>query len=376
MTSSFDTRTDAKAGLLRRDMLKYALAATAVGTAGASLPSRALAQGAQVNGLMVGPLVAGDLRGILEKGTGAKVNEGAFLSSTDNIAKLLAPGGTGRHDLMIGVSEFSRAPAMGRKAGDEKIKAYDLALVPNLADLSPDVQADLVTRDGKTYMIPVLWGYDSVLYNKDVVPENDPETQSWGLQFSEKYAGRIAWFDVPHQMLMTAGLHLGHEAPEKADAKELDEFGRFLISKKKLVRTMYTSFAQAVNLMASGEVVVMYGWIPHREALQKQGRNVTNNWPSDGLLVWSHGAFIPKDAPNADLAMRTVNTMLSPEYGAALSRQTGYISSSLKAASILSADERKKYGYDVRQQGIKTYGLKYPTDLNRWVEVWNKVKSA
>ncbi|MFO1190239.1 MAG: extracellular solute-binding protein [Alphaproteobacteria bacterium] len=376
MTHTVDSPASEHSGLSRRDILKYSLGLAAAGAASGALPRIGLAQGAQINGLMVGPLVAGPLRDILEKGAGAKVNEGNFLSSTDNIAKLLAPGGTSRHDIMMGVSEFSRAPILGPKSGDEKVKAYNMALVPNFKDLSPNVTDDVVNRDSKVWLIPIDWGYDSVLYNKDVVPENDPVTQSWGLQFSEKYAGRIAWFDVPHQMLMTAGLHLGHKAPETADAKDLDEFGRFLISKKKLVRTMYTSFAQAVNLMSSGEVVVMYGWIPHREALQKQGRNITNNWPSEGLLVWSHGAFIPKDAPNADAAMRLVNTMLTGEYGAALSRETGYLGATTTAEALLSADEKKKYGYDVRQRGIKTYGLKYPTDLNRWVEVWNKVKSA
>lgn len=363
----------AGSGLSRRELLKLSLMAAA---GGAALPRFALAQGVQINGLLVGPLVAGPLRGILEKGAGAKVNEGSMLSSTDNIAKLLAPGGTSRYDVMIGVSEFSRIPILGPKSGDEKVKAYNMALVPNAKNLSVLVQHDVVTRDGKTWLIPTNWGYDSVLYNKDVVPENDLVTQSWGLLFSEKYAGRIAWFDAPHQMLMVAALYLGHKAPETADRKDLGEFAKFLISKKKLVRTMWTSFAQAVNMMASGEVVAMYTWIPIREALQKQGRNITNNWPSEGLLVWSHGAYIPKDAPNAEAAMRMVNTMLSAEYGATLSRETGYLATTTSAENLLSAEEKKKYGYDVRQRGIKTYGLKYPTDLNQWVEVWNKVKSA
>ena len=358
--------------LSRRDILKQYIAGVAL----TSLPILAIGQSKEINGLLVPPLVSGPLRSLLEKGAGTKVNEGSFLSSTDNIAKLLAPGGTSRHDLMVGVSEFSRAPILGLKLGDEKVKAYNIPLISNFKDLSSNVNTDVVIRDGQVWLIPVSWGYDSVIYNKNAVPENDALTQSWGLQFAEKYAGRIAWFDVPHQMLMTAGLHLGHKAPEKADFKELDEFGRFLISKKKLIRTMYTTFAQGLNLMASGEVDVMYGWIPHREALQKQGLNVTNNWPSEGLLVWSHGAYIPKDSSNSESAMRLVNTMLTGEYGAALSRETGYLGVTNAAESLLTAAEKKKYGYDVKQRGLKTYGLKYPAELNRWVEVWNKVKSA
>ena len=71
-----------------------------------------------------------------------------------------------------------------------------------------------------------------------------------------------------------------------------------------------------------------------------------------------------------------VNAMLTAEYGAALTRETGYLSGSTAAEQVLSAEEKKAAGYDVRPRGIKTYGLKWPTDLSRWVEAWGKVKSA
>jgi spermidine/putrescine-binding protein len=349
-----------------------------MGAAGATAlaPGMAAAQEKSIDGLMVNAVMGGPLRALVEGPTGVKVKDGPFVSSTDNVAKLMAPGGGTRYDLFIGVSEFSKAPAIGESSGKERVLAYDPAKVPNLKNLSDIAKADLVVRDGKTYLVPVYWGYDMTLYNKDHVPENDPETQSWGLLFSDKYAGRIAWFDVPHQMIMVAGLHLGMKEPEKATASDLAEITKFLIAKKKNVRTMWTTFAQAVNLLASGEVVVSYGWIPLRVTLQRRGFNITNNWPSDGLLVWSHGAFIPKDSRKGDDAQAVVNAMLSPEYGAALTRETGYLRGSTAAEALLSADEKKAAGYDIRQRGIKTYGLKWPSDLSRWVEAWGKVKSA
>lgn len=356
----------------RRSVLQV-LGAAGVAAAG---PTSAWAQQKSIDGLMVNAILGGPLRGIIEGPTGVKVNDGPFVSSTDNVAKLMAPGGGTRYDLLIGVSEFSKAPVLGESAGKERVQAYDPAKVPNLKNLSEIARADLVERGGKTYLVPVYWGYDMTLYNKDHVPENDPLTQSWGLLFADKYAGRIAWYDVPHQMIMVAGLHMGLKEPEKATASDLAEITKFLIAKKKNVRTIWTTFAQAVNLLASGEVVVSYGWIPIRVALQKRGFNITNNWPSDGLLVWSHGAYIPKDSRKGDEAQAVVNAMLTAEYGAALTRETGYLSGSTAAEQVLSADEKKAAGYDVRQRGIRTYGLKWPTDLSRWVEAWGKVKSA
>lgn len=360
------------AGWSRRSVLQ---AMSAVGAASLA-PASAHAQQKSIDGLMVNAVMGGPLRGIIEGATGVKVNDGPFVSSTDNVAKLMAPGGGTRYDLLIGVSEFSKAPVLGESAGKERALAYDGAKIANVKNLSAIAKTDLVERDGKTYLVPVYWGYDMTLFNKDHVPEDDPLTQSWGLLFADKYAGRIAWYDVPHQMIMVAGLHMGMKEPEKASASDLAEITRFLISKKKNVRTIWTTFAQAVNLLASGEVVVSYGWIPIRVALQRRNFNITNNWPSDGLLVWSHGAYIPKDSRKGDDAQAVVNAMLSPEYGVALTRETGYLSASTEAEKLLSADEKKAAGYDVRERGIKTYGLKWPTDLSRWVEAWGKVKSA
>lgn len=362
------------AGLSRREMLATggaALAALASGS-GATFAQG----GASIDALMVNSIIGGKLREIIEGKSGVKVADGPFVSSTDTIAKLLSPGGATRYDLLMSVSEFTRAPAMGSGPGQEKVIPFDPALVPNARNLTPIGRDDILERDGKIYLQPIYWGYDMVIYNQDHVPDNDPLTQSWGLLFADKYAGRIAWFDAPHQMMMGAALHLGLKEPEKADRHDLAEITKFLISKKKNVRTMWTSPAQAISLMASGEVVVTYGFIPVRDALRRQGLKVTNNWPSESLLVWSHSAYVAKSSPKAAAAQAVVNAFLTPEYGAALTRETGYLSVVKGAEELLTPEERKASGYDVRERGLKTYGLKFPPELARWVEAWGKVKSA
>ena len=60
--------------------------------------------------------------------------------------------------------------------------------------------------------------------------------------------------------------------------------------------------------MSSGEVWAMYGWIAMRRVLQSQNINVTNNWPSDGLLFGtSLGLF--KGPPNAAASERIINAI-------------------------------------------------------------------
>ena len=82
--------------------------------------------------------------------------------------------------MMISLTQFVKGPALGANDGDERLRALDMSNIPNAANLMPLFQQDIVSRAGKTYMVPIVWGYDSVIYNADQIPTDDPLTQSWG----------------------------------------------------------------------------------------------------------------------------------------------------------------------------------------------------
>ena len=238
---------------------------------------------------------------IMERKTGIQVEHMPYVSPTDSVAKLFAPGGTGRYDFMVTNLFFVRTPLMGQKAGDERLRAYDMSKLPNAADMLALFKPNVQIRDGRTYMIPVYWGYDAPVFRTDNIPEGQPATQSWGVLFDDKYAGRVALRDDAYQSIMVTALSLGHKEPTTMSRSELDDVKKFLISKKKNFRALWTKFGEAVNLMSSGEVWAMYGWMPMRAALQREGVPVTNARPKEGLLFWNHAAFIPKDTRKAEI---------------------------------------------------------------------------
>jgi spermidine/putrescine-binding protein len=219
-----------------------------------------------------------------------------------------------------------------------------------------------------------MWGYDTVIYNTSVVPA--AEATTWGLLFDDKYAGRIAWFDTAHQMIMAAGLFLGKTKPETMTTAELNEVAKFLISKKKNVRTFWSSFAQGANLMASGEVAITFGTIPMRTGLTKQGVPVATCWCKEGVLSFVQPAYIPKDSNNQQAAHAMINAMLGQAYSSQLTTVSGYLSASKLAAVSLSAQERATLGYGVLDGSTKNYPLVMPPNLQQWLEVWARVKSA
>jgi spermidine/putrescine transport system substrate-binding protein len=315
------------------------------------------------------------LKPVVEKASDTTLENLPFVSSTDSLAKLLAPGGTSRYDFLVFTTQFARAPLMGEKAGAEKIQPLDFSLIPNAGKLLPGfVKDDVVERNGKPYMVPIFWGYDSVLYNAaKVAPE---EADTWALIFDDKYAGRIAWRDDALGMFLAAGLYLGIADPAAMSDADIKEVARFLTAKKKNVRTMWSKFAEAVNLISSGEVNAMYGLIPMRPALSKQGIKAASSFPKEGLIVWTQSAFIAKDAPNPKVAHRVINALISKDYGEKAMLETQYPSASAEAAAVLSPEQRRSLGVVVFERGVKTYMLKFPARMDNWLEAWNTIKAA
>jgi spermidine/putrescine transport system substrate-binding protein len=376
MTKQNLTYRDGKAsagGITRRRALQIG----ATGAAAAMLPDVVKAQApVTLDVILPNVLVQGKLKEIIEQEAKVKINDLPFQSTPDSVSRVLAPGGTSRYNVVLAQTDYSRVPMLGSKAGDEKAAAYEMTKMPNAIDMADVFKNDMVTRDGKVYGIPIIMGYDSVLFNRGEVPEKDEYTQSWGMIFGDKYAGRIAWFDAPHHMLMAAGLYLGKKEPEKMTKDEINEVGRFLISQKKNVRTFFTSFAQCASLLTSGEVVAAYGPIPVRQGLQQKGVNVTNAWCKEGILSFIAALYIPKDSANQDKSHAFVNTILGPDYIDQMTPFSGYLGANKKAGASLTKEQRLAAGFGIYTGETKHYPLRLPAIMPTWVEVWSRVKSA
>jgi spermidine/putrescine transport system substrate-binding protein len=362
-------------GLDRRSLLGQGAAALGLIAAGAWAPRIARGQDGRLFVLMPPSPLEPRLRDMIQERLGLTIEAAPYTSPTDNMAKLLAPGG-GEYDVMVTLTDFVR-PALGDALGRELLLPLDPALVPNLQHVIPLFADDVLRKDGVPYTAPFYWGYDSVLFNRAEVPEDDELTQSWGILFDDRYAGRVAIRDNAHQSLLITALHMGHENPLAMDRADLDEVTAYLISKKGNFRTLWTQFAQAVGLMSSGEVVAMYGWILMRTTLQGQGFDVTNNWPREGLLWWGQAAFVPAQSRSPEQAQAFIDYLLSAEYGHAMTQVTGGIlSASALAREAFTEEERSALGYDIMERGLSLFRLGLPERLDLWLEAWTRFKNA
>jgi hypothetical protein len=68
------------------------------------------AQQKAISAVLPGVILTDGTRDIIDKATGTKVENVPYVSPTDTVAKLLAPGGTSRYDLMISNTFFVKGP--------------------------------------------------------------------------------------------------------------------------------------------------------------------------------------------------------------------------------------------------------------------------
>jgi putative spermidine/putrescine transport system substrate-binding protein len=193
-------------------------------------------------------------------------------------------------------------------------------------------------------MVPVVYNYDSIGYNPDVV--STEEANSWTAIFDKKWKGKSGINTDPLIALGQAILamnSLGLSAvknPGNASKKEIDEAMKFLIAKKKdgQFRALWGDFGELVNLLASGEMVVCDAWQPAVMAVKAQGKSCKYAVPKEGYRAWAIGPSLITGSPNKEAVVAYADYWLSGQPGITVSEQ-GYYSPTTTIQSVFPADK-------------------------------------
>ena len=101
-----------------------------------------------------------------------------------------------------------------------------------------------------------------------------------GALFDERYKGKFAWFD-DLGMIVTTGLYLGVKDPWNQTSAELKKTQQFLISKKHLVRLIWSSETNLWAAFGSGDVWIAYAWPNDWVQMKKKGLPVVYMHPKE-----------------------------------------------------------------------------------------------
>ncbi|HZP78557.1 MAG TPA: extracellular solute-binding protein [Pseudolabrys sp.] len=305
---------------------------------------------------------------VFEKEKEAKVVRACWVSNLSTLTKL-ATGGTADWDV-VAVHHAFLYPVIRRGL----LRPLDMKQLPNASHLFPYFKdAPFAVNEGKTYGMPYVWTYDSVVYNADHIDHVD----SWGVLFDEKYAGKVALRDDAQNAIQVAALYLGHKDPSVLSSDDLKEIKTFLISKKKLFRKLWTGYAEAMTLLRSSEVWALSGWRPMWWALAKEGMNMKYAIPKEKGIGAIHYYVISKDTKLVPTSYAFIDWTLGSYWGAAVGKDQGYNGTSDLLLKDLSPDLQKELGYDRLADILKNVQfLDYPLNLGEWTQTWTEVKAA
>jgi putative spermidine/putrescine transport system substrate-binding protein len=347
-------------GLSRRSALKAGAAAAAMAVGGGTpfLNSRrAYAAASNISsetlrtiGLSV--TVQERILADFKAASGVGSTSGTAATFPDAQTKILS--GSKDYDCWETIGE--RLPAVVQTNNVEAIPAASIKNWSNIrdtftkADPKWDRKAQIVGQiwqddsEKSLWMVPVVYNYDSIGYNPDVVTADEANT--WTAIFDNKWKGKSGLNTDPlialGQAIMamnTLGLSQVKN-PGNASKAEITEAMKFLISKKKggQFRALWGDFGELVNLMASGEMVVCDAWQPAVMAVKAQGKPCKYAVPKEGYRAWAIGPSLIAGSPNKEAVYAYADFWLSGKPGITVSEQ-GYYSPSTNIKSAMDPDK-------------------------------------
>jgi spermidine/putrescine transport system substrate-binding protein len=199
------------------------------------------------------------------------------------------------------------------------VQPWNPSLIPNFKHLNP-FMVKAGQYGGKQYGIPADWGFDAILYRSDKVT---PKARSWSLLFDERYKGKIAWFD-DLGMLVVTGLYLGFKDPWNQTDAQLKRSQDHLISKKHLVRMIWSSETNLWEAFGGGDLWIAYAWPNDWVQMKKKKLPVVYMHPKEKPVAWVGMLMLLDGSPRYNLAHAYVNAWSSAKSAKWLEDNYGY----------------------------------------------------
>ncbi len=350
--------------ITRRKVLTGTLTA---GLGAALLPSVRAADNDPLVISAPGVFLPADLQKAYTKASGRELKVVAWTTAPEMVTKTLA--GDQPFDLLSLTEDWTR-PLLPTG----KIIPIDFSRIPNYASVLDFFKKQtLSVYEGKRYGLPHFWGFDSIVYNTDKIKN----IESWSELYGSTYAGRTVIRDDAGQGILIGALAMGgFPDPNRLSKADVAKITSWLIERKRNIRALWSSFAQGVSLLTSGEAWAVQGWMSMVPAAQKAGIKVGYARPREGALAWNQAFVINKNTKNLDAVYGFLNWILSEEASTIVGKAANYPSASTLGMKNFSPEEQKLLGYDAVDRLMGTLYYKFPENLPDYIEAWSAFKNA
>jgi putative spermidine/putrescine transport system substrate-binding protein/spermidine/putrescine transport system substrate-binding protein len=237
----------------------------------------------------------------------------------------------------------------------------------------PDSFKAIGQFNGKQYFIPWDWGFSSVMYRTDKVPNVD----SWSALLDPQYNGHVVmWDDGPDAVTVSSYVHGWDETAITADqlAESKAEWTEVL----KNNPTRWLAEPELVDAFQDGDGWLAYSWQGAYATLLGAGVPVAYSNPKEGRNSWIGVYGINAKSTNTDLALKFLDEKLGDLTGNNLVANYYYGTANGDVMASIT-DETLKEAFSVDDPSIlqKTNFTPNLTAEQReaWIAMWSEAKA-
>ncbi len=240
----------------------------------------------------------------------------------------------------------------------------------------PDNFKKIGQINGKQYFIPWDWGFTSILYRTDKIPNG---VDSWAALMDPQYKGHISmWDDGPGAVAVSAYIH-GWGDETKVTAADLAIVKDEWIKQRSLNLLYWNAESDLQPEIAKGDVWLAYAWQGSYAVLKGQGVPVAYAHPKEGWNSWVGMYGISKSSKNYDLDLKFMDEKLAVATGNNLVNEYFYGDSNQDVMNGIT-DPNLKAAFSIGDPTIlqKTNFTPNLTldQVNAWTQMWTEVKAA
>jgi spermidine/putrescine transport system substrate-binding protein len=254
------------------------------------------------------------------------------------------------------------------------IQPIDTSKLTNY-DKLPEGFQESCTVDGQVYCVPWDWGYSSIIYRTDKIPEG---VDSWESMFDAKYAGHISMWDDGPSAAAVGSYVLGYDETQLTD-EQLQEIKEMWVAQRDHNLFYWVDEPSLEEAISAGDVWIAYGWNGAFYRLLQAGVPVAYSNPSQGRNSWIGQYAISAKAKNYDLALAFLDAKLGKEtathllvdyaYGHPVPEYFSVVQDPLLVQALALDDpqvlERTNFTPPISA-----------ADRDRFVQMWAEVKAA
>lgn len=271
------------------------------------------------------------------------------ISSTAQILAVLGQSKPGDWDVVVmDQTDTQRLAKMGILSS---LNPSDFPLADMPATIT---DPKLTSLDGKFYTVPEKFGYNTVAFNRQAVPES--AMMDINAPWDPKYQGKVAIYDYYVPEIQYTALALGMN-PSTISEGDLPAIKTKLIELKANA-ALVGDVTPVQQALATGAADILFGggeWVT--AGIAKDQPNLDYVIPKQGGIRWQQGLGVFDTSKKKELGAKFIEYIVSPEGQARLATSSCYWGMPANQKATLTDEQKKILRWDDQPGYIK---VSYP----------------